>query len=687
MADLKVALEEALSGQGRLVMLVGEPGIGKTRTAQELAAQAETLGAQVLWGWCYEEEGAPPYWPWVQPIRSYIQQADPEQLASEMGQGAADIAELVPQIREKLPDLEAPRALEPDQARFRLFDSITQFLKNSAQSRPMVLILDDLHWADRSSLLLLQFLAREMGESRLLVVGTYRDVELSLQHPLSETLAQLTRHPVFRRELLRGLTQEDTGQFIESVARVRSSPTLIENIFAHTEGNPFFMTEVLRLLTEQGDLTSDEIGGSTGFIIPEGVRDVVGQRVNRLSSGCNEVLTTASIIGREFEFKLLAMLSDGISEDLLVQMIDEAVDAHLLEEVAGSWEEYRFSHALVQETLSEGLSTRGKVRLHARIGGALESLYGADVQAHADELAYHFGAAKPMLGPEKLVHYSLLAGERALAAYGYEEARSHFQRALAAKGWDPSSADPGQEVDAENAALLFGLSRAQLATLQRHQTQEALANLSSAFDYYVRAGDVAQAVAVAVYPYDPPVGHHMGAAHLIDRALALVPSDSHEAGRLFSRYGIVIGMEEVDYNRALEAFDRALVIARSLNDVALEVWPLALSARVDRFHLRYEECLEKSLSAIELARRTNTPYAEAVGHRWAARVLEVTGDLEGALLHAAAALDLAEKLRDRARLTSALDINANLHRLMGDWEAAHDFSTRGLEVAPKPKLR
>ena len=159
LAQLKAALDDALSGQGRLFMLVGEPGIGKTRTTQELASYAENRGAQVFWGRCYEEEGAPPYWPWVQIMRAYVAQAVAEQLGIEMGAGAADIAEIVPNIRGKITDLATPPALEPEAARFRLFDSITTFLKNAAQSQPLMLVLDDLHRADRSSLLLLEFLA------------------------------------------------------------------------------------------------------------------------------------------------------------------------------------------------------------------------------------------------------------------------------------------------------------------------------------------------------------------------------------------------------------------------------------------------------------------------------------------------------------------------------------------------
>ena len=220
MGELKACLEDALSGRGRLVTLVGEPGIGKTRTAQELATYAGLRGAQVLWGRCYEEQGVPPYWPWVQAIRSYVRERDPEQLRSEMGAGAADIAEVVSDVRERLPGLQPAPQLEPDQARFRLFGSITGFLKTASQRQPLVLVLDDLHWADQPSLMLLQFVARELGGARLLLIGTYRDVELSRQHPLAEALGELTRERLFQRVLLRGLSHRCRGP------RRRASPPL-----------------------------------------------------------------------------------------------------------------------------------------------------------------------------------------------------------------------------------------------------------------------------------------------------------------------------------------------------------------------------------------------------------------------------------------------------------------------------
>jgi len=262
MGDLKACLEGALSGRGRMVTLVGEPGIGKTCIVQELTTYAGLRGAQVLWGRCYEEQGVPPYWPWVQAIRSYVRDVDPAQLSSEMGSGAADIAEVVSEVKDRLPGLRPPPQMEsPEQAQFRLFDAITTFLKTASQRRPLVLVLDDLHWADQPTLLLLQFVARELGGGRLLLVGTYRDVELNRQHPLAEARGDLNRGRLFQRVLLRGLTLEDVGHFIEMTSGHNAPPGLVEAVHTQTEGNPLFVTEVVRLLVQEGE---PGIGPSTG---------------------------------------------------------------------------------------------------------------------------------------------------------------------------------------------------------------------------------------------------------------------------------------------------------------------------------------------------------------------------------------------------------------------------------------
>jgi DNA-binding CsgD family transcriptional regulator len=678
MAELKAALEEALSGHGQLVMLVGEPGIGKTRTAQELATYAEWRGAHVLWGWCYEEAGAPPYWPWVQPLRSYIQQQVPQRLRPEMGSGAPDIAEVIPDLRNKLPNLELPPALDsPEASRFRLFDSITTFLKNTSQSQPLMLVIDDLHWADQPSLLLLQFLARQLVGSRILVVGCYRDVDVSIQHPLSNAMAQLSKEPGFHRLVLRGVSEGDVAHFIEQETGGEVPSKAVEIIFGLTDGNPLFLIEVVKLLWERGELGKEVIGRPQVIKVPLGVREAVGQRLNRRSALCNRVLTIASIIGREFSLELIARLAEDTSEDGLLEAFDEAVAAGMIEASSESVGRYRFTHVLIQNTLSSELSAARRARLHARIGEALEELYGANPEANASTLAYHFAEAMPMVGPEKLVHYSLLAGEYALNKYAPEEALIHFERGLAAKD--------GQLVDAETADLLFRLGRAQVAVFSTQRAEEAMNNLSRAFDFYVQAGDIDGAVAVAEFPLPTGAGMLAGAGELISRALPLVAPDSLAAGRLQVRNGWDLGRAKGDYDGALEAFNQALAIALCHRDTDLEMNALAASAEIDVFHLRCRESAEKSLWAIELAKRADDPRAEIQARQRATLALTIIGDLEGARLHAAAGLVPAQRLRDLFWWSSALWSNQFVCRLQGDWPASRQFCDRGLAIHPSDR--
>ncbi|MCI0437993.1 MAG: AAA family ATPase, partial [Chloroflexi bacterium] len=489
LAALVSALDSALAGQGRLVMLVGEPGIGKTRTAQELASIGEQRGANVLWGRCYEREGAPPYWPWLQILRAFVQQTDAGTLQSQMADGAADIAEVLPELGRKLPNLQPPPQLGPEQARFRLFDSITAFFKRTSEKRPVVLVLDDLHWADASSLRLLEFFAQELSETRLLVVGTYRDIDVSRGHPLYHVLGALGRLQCFRRVLFRGLSEEEVGQVIELAGGVKPSRQLVAKIHQETEGNPLFVGEVVRLLAQEGRLESVEdsrfIGGEWDFRLPEGVREVIGRRLDALSADCNEALRVASVIGRDFSLDQLARLVDA-SEDSLLASLEEAIAARIIEELPRSMGRYQFSHALIRQTLESELTTTRRVRLHARILDALEEL-----GAHAAELARHAVEAEAVIGPGKLVRYSATAGEQALAAFAWEDARLHFERALAGK--------EGQPMDAETAAIVSVLGRS-LAALNQHE--QAAANLKRAFAYYAEVGDVARAVATVDYPHN-----------------------------------------------------------------------------------------------------------------------------------------------------------------------------------------
>jgi eukaryotic-like serine/threonine-protein kinase len=428
---LRGGFEDALSGRGRLLMVVGEAGIGKTRVTQELMTYARMRGASVLMGSCYEGEGAPAYWPWRQVVRTYAIASDEKALREQMGAGAADIAQVVPELKAQLPGLEPPPDTEPEQARFRLFDSATSFLKRAAAERPLLVVLEDLHWADRPSLLLLEFLARELEGSCVLVVGTYRDTELGRRHPLSQTLGELSGQGLAERIRLGGLSEQEVGRFIAMQAGYEPPHALVTAVQRQTDGNPFFVSETLHLLATDGQFERARDGrvSSWSLTVPEGVRDVIGRRLDRLSESCNDVLTTASAIGREFELATLERVAHEEPAKLL-EALEEALGARVLAEANRAVGRYAFNHTLVRETLYEELSTTARLKLHSRIAEVLEERYAEDVESHLDELAYHYFEAAAVGDVEKAIDYAVRAGRHALEGLAYEEAAADFRRAL-----------------------------------------------------------------------------------------------------------------------------------------------------------------------------------------------------------------------------------------------------------------
>ena len=625
MGELKAALEDTLSGRGRMMTLVGEPGIGKTRTSQELATYAGLRGVKVLWGRCYEEQGVPPYWPWVQAIRSYVRDTEPEKLSTEMGAGAADIAEVVSDVKTQLPGLQPAPQLEPEQARFRLFDSITAFLKSASQSRPLMIILDDLHWADKPSLLLLQFVVRELSNGRILLVGTYRDMELSRQHPLAESLGELTRERAFQRVLLRGLSQEDVGRFIEVAAGVQPEDALVNAVYTQTEGNPLFVTEVVRLLVQEGQLgqaqrTSGRQTESWTVRIPEGVREVIGRRLNRMSERCNDTLTMASIVGREFEFSQLKALVEDLSEDMLLDVLEEALAARVIEEMPDSIGRYQFTHALLQETLMDELSLTRRVRLHARIAESLEAMYGDDVESHAEELVFHFEQAQAILGTEKLVKYSVSAGDAALSTWAIEEGRAHFELAR-----NLLTDDTDGRTKAE---VLFGYARARSALPSEGEFQRCLDLMAEAYQAFKSVGDYQGAVSVAAQLTINVIRFSSGADVLLRDSLQHAAENSPEKARILALLGHVTYFQAGSEEEASQALDESLKLANDLNDKPVQALVLAVQSEMSARNLNFDDARSKSDQAINLAAQVGDSNSATLAFETAANLNWTTCDLE-----------------------------------------------------------
>ncbi len=416
---------------------------------------------------------------------------------------------------------------------------------------------------------------------------------------------------------------------------------------------------------------------------PGGTLSLRHSHINHLPGDVIERLTTASVIGHEFGlYEVKSVVTDAVVEDLLDTM-DQAVLSGIVEEVSEVPGRYRFTHRLTQQVLAEGLTQTRRTILHARIGEALEELYGNDLMVHTAELAHHFGEAAPLTGTTKQIEYCILAGEHALATYAYEEALRQFQRAFEAKlGPDGPSEllAPGdtQDIDRQTAEILYGLGRSQRSTATS-QMQKAWATLSMAFEYNLEAGDIKQVVDVAELL---PVTEHKRTTELLARALNLVPSGSHFEGRLLSRYGNALNFEKGDFDGALDAFHKALTIARDVHDPALEMKTITNAACLDGEHLRIHESLEKSLRTVELARFVPNPQAELLARFWAATAHYSLGESSHAIAHAAAWLDLADRLKAPHQLATAIWANETLARMKGDWDAARSYCEQGLELSP-----
>jgi DNA-binding SARP family transcriptional activator len=419
LSALEALLERTLSGRGALGLVIGEPGIGKSRLAEELTAVGRARGAEVLWGHCWDAGGAPAYWPWIQALRSHIRGCEPDELRAQLGAGAAEIAELLPELRDLLPDLPEVDVADAQGSRFRLFDAVAGALRRAAERRPLIVVLDDLHAADEPTLLLLQFLEAELAEAAVLILATYRDTEVGGEHPLRPALAELGRAGNCVRLAPEGLTTEDTAHFVELSAGAAPMPRLASALHDASGGNPLFVSELARLLAAEGRL--HELEADATLLLPDRVGEVIVRRLHRLSERCRRTLALAAVAGREFEAAVVETAGASTGETLLEDLA-EASAARMIEVVPGVHGRMRFSHELVRHALYTELGAVQRSRLHQAIGEALEQLHASQPEPSLPELAHHFAEALPAGKADKAVDYLARAGDRAAGLLAYEEA-------------------------------------------------------------------------------------------------------------------------------------------------------------------------------------------------------------------------------------------------------------------------
>ena len=622
LAELSAGLGDALAGRGRVFLLQGEPGIGKSRLADEVVSRAKARGAHVLIGRCWEAGGAPAYWPWTQSLRAYVRAVEPGDVRRQLGASAAEVAQIVPQLHELFPGLPEPETVDSEAARFRLFDSTASFLMRAAAERPLVLVLDDLHAADEPSLLLLQYVASSLEDSRILIVGTFRDLDPTVQEPLEGTLAELGRSPVTRRIPLSGLDREEVAQLAELTASTTPTDRLVAELYAETEGNPLFVSEIVRLLAAEGRLGSEAAGK---IPIPETIREVIGRRLRTLSGECRRVLSLGSVFGREFGLVALERTADYTGIDKLLSVLDEAITARVVEELPGSFGRLRFGHALTRDSLYEEIPATHRARLHLRVAEVLETLYAGNVEPHLAELAHHFSLAVPAARPERAIEYGQRAGDQALALLAYEEAARLYELALHVL----TVALPGDE--SRRGELLLSLGEA-----------------------HIRAGNAA--VAKETFLHAAAVARRSGPPRNLARAAA-----GYGGRFVWGR----AGRDE----QLVPLLEEGLAVL-SETDVELRVRLLARLAGALRDEHSRARRDELSREALEIARGSGNPAALAYaldGRVWAIVAPDTVRDL---LVLGNELCEVAEQIGDREAVVQGHIHQFTAHIVSGDVGAA-----------------
>jgi DNA-binding SARP family transcriptional activator len=416
-------LEEVLAGRGRVALIGGEPGIGKSRLAEELVDDAMARDATAVWGRCYEGRGAPAFWPWTQIVGGLLAAFEDDEIRAALGTGAADLAQIAPEVKELAVELTPLPMLDPESARFRLYQGVSHLVRRLARVRPLVVVLDDVHWADESSLALLGFLAAEIAGDRVLAIATYRSIEPAVDGPLAGVLVDLARRSVVRRVDLTGLDRTGLTRFL-TAAGTEPHEELLAAVERRTQGNPFFLTELLRLLPE-GDLHDVS---SIAQVVPAGVKGVIRQRLARLPDETGERIAAAAVLGQEFDLGVLAAMLE-IDGAALLEDLDPAVRAGILSDRAAAGV-YRFSHGLVNETVYADLGAGQRARMHRRAAEALESRRGQRDGPHLLAIAAHWFHAVPAAPHDTAVESAVRAAQWAQAHVAHDQAVAQLRAAL-----------------------------------------------------------------------------------------------------------------------------------------------------------------------------------------------------------------------------------------------------------------
>ena len=615
--DASGGIDDADAGSGHIVLLAGDAGIGKTTLTAELARRVHEAGAIVLAGRS-PRETVVPYQPFLEALRHWALNAALTDLRAGAREYGPELARLIPELRRRAPDLPPPASDEPETERYRLFEAVVGLLTELSRSAPVLLVLDDLQWADRPTLLLLRHLARATNPARLLILGMYRSTERG--DTFTNALNELFRDRLATQLDIRGLGESDTAELVRLRAGVSPARAFAHGLYEETEGNPFFVEEIIRHLVEAGvHVGSASASELQRFGLPEGVKQVIAFRLGRLEAPAAQLLRVAAVMGRDVDAALLERVVT-LGEEEFLAALDEALAAGLLVESDEKPGSYLFSHALIRETLYESMSGARRARIHKRVGEELEAAQGRRHERYLPVLAYHFTRAADPEDAEKAITYAFGAGEQATTMLAHEEAAEHYARALDVQGrFQPEASE-------RRCELLLRLGEARVRGGERAHASSAFREAAALAEQLGDGARLARAAVGASRRYvQPPGVIDTELIEMIERALELEPERSLVRVRLLACLcGAIYYSPERD--RMLALSDEAMAIAVELGDPEARAYACAARRRVlwDAPHLA--ERIEVSTEMLTVAGQIGNLELQLQAHAWLVVDLLERGD-------------------------------------------------------------
>jgi tetratricopeptide (TPR) repeat protein/Cdc6-like AAA superfamily ATPase len=719
---LKEAVYRAVHGEGGLVFVHGEAGIGKTRLVRELGAYARSHGVQVLYGRCpalFRMDGVPPYILWKEVIKDYLETCTLEQLNRVIGFYPTEIAKLVPEISQKLRAFPQSFPISPEQEQNRLFEAVSQFITNISQETPLMVVLDDLQWTDPSSLLLMHYLARGVQKTPLLLLGAYRTTDIDDKHPLTPVLTELNRERIPQSFSLKRMSPDDTSEMIKQILEQDEIPSeFCKMVYEKTRGNPFFTEEVIKSLKEEDVIYREgnrwKVKEASKIAFPETVKSVIKARINRLDDECQSVLTTASFVGNDFTFEAMCAAT-GLEENKLLALMERIHKTGLFRQGVVRGEDVgSFADIIVRDVVYEEVHPFRRKKLHKAVGSALEKVYAKKIDEHLGELALHFleGGDK-----DKALDYFLKAGGKAQKIYANSEAITYFQSALklleekeeefqAKEGVLEYLGDLKKLVGEYDSCLKYWSEGLLLWTKLKEKEKAAVLHRKMANVFWNNMGDTKRAkehheaafkiletcpesVELARLYEDVAEMVSMGATGKMGEALSWAEKsvalaeklNAHEVtARSYACLGEISGWLG-DRKKSIKCFDKALEIALDKGYMETALWVYNDAGMLpEEEHTKildyYEKGFELSKKVGDISWRT-----------WIGSNLGWTnihmGNLDRAVLLLEESVALDRKTGNLPHLSMCSGMLGFAFQVLGDWEKSEQYRKDSLSISQK----